>query len=269
MASTTQRSNDGPRVLVHPKGPIVAEVVFVHGYGGDRFTSWTRDGICWPRDLLRKDVPNVRVITWGYDTSSDATIEDHANNLLLDLEDRSPETRSRPLIFVGISLGGLIVKQALISAVRKLTIERDPLAWNVWKATLGVMLIATLRRDETQNPPAVKLFENWGPESEAMKVHRDTWAYISESLSGYHSNEQRPGKPPLPDGPEFFERDKDAISGYDVEMGTADGVLGFGEFNDREDHRYQNLVQMMQHMLTVIVDDDDLYDRNAAAGSNI
>ncbi|MCJ1401269.1 hypothetical protein MMC11_004481 [Xylographa trunciseda] len=259
-APEPESSKHGPEILVHPSGPIVADVVLVHGYDGDRLLSWTRDGVCWPRDILPQDVPNVRVTTWGYDTSSDATIEEHAAALLADVSARGAEARARPLIFVGISLGGLIAKQALILAVRRMTVNRDVRAWDVWKATLGVMLIGTLRRDETQNPPAVKLFEHWGPESEAVRMHREAWAYISEKVAGYRSFEQRTGRPHVPDGPQYMERDRDAVVGYDVEMGTADAELGFGQFRGREDFRYQNLMRMMQHMLTSIVDDDDRDD---------
>ncbi|MCJ1381754.1 hypothetical protein MMC17_004865 [Xylographa soralifera] len=260
MSPPPTGSNDGPVIISLPEGPIIADIIFVHGYGGDRLASWTQDGIFWPRDLLPQDVPDARVITWGYHTSSAATIDEHAKNLLLDLENRRPHRGARPIIFVGISLGGLIIKQTLILAVKRMTINRDPRSWNVWKSTLGTMLIGTLRRDETQNPPAVKLFEDWGPESEATKIHREKWAYISENLLSYQSCAPRPGKRPLPIGPDYVKRDKEAVAGYDVEMGTADEELGFGIFKDREDPDYQNLVQMMQHMFTFIVDEDDSDD---------
>src|SRR6202044_4274369 len=44
-------------------------LVFVHGLRGDRIATWSRDQICWPRGLLKDDIPNVRIITWGYDSS--------------------------------------------------------------------------------------------------------------------------------------------------------------------------------------------------------
>jgi hypothetical protein len=51
---------------------------------------------CWPRDLLKHDVKNIRVITWGYDSSvvkafagsSQASIFGHAEALLTDISSR-------------------------------------------------------------------------------------------------------------------------------------------------------------------------------------
>ncbi|MCJ1414263.1 hypothetical protein MMC32_000589 [Xylographa parallela] len=253
MTSTPKPTNNGPTIIHLPKGPIVADVVLVHGYGGDRLASWTsEDAICWPRNLLPLDVPDARVILWGYDTSSALTIDEHAHHLLLALEDRRPARRGRPLIFVGISLGGLIIKQALVLAVRRMTIERDLRSWNVWRSTLGTMLIGTLRRDEKQNPPpGVKLFEGWGPEDEKVKVHRETWAYIAKNLASYQCCAERPGRSPLPVEPDYVEGTGNPSTHEE---------LGFGIFTDREDPGYQSLVQMMQHMFTFIVDEDEFYD---------
>ncbi|MCJ1320785.1 hypothetical protein MMC15_006126 [Xylographa vitiligo] len=262
MAPTSKSNNDGPTVVYLPKGRIVADIIFVHGYSGDRLGSWTAsDGTCWPRDLLPHDVPDVRVILWGYDTSSTLTIDKHALRLLLDLESRRPTRRARPLILVGVNLGGLIVKEALVLAVKRMTISRDPGSWAVWKSTLGTMLLGTLRHDEWQNPPAgVKLFEKWGPESEAVKKHRETWAYISKNLAGYQTNELRPGRQPLAAESNYAKGDRTASVGFDVEMGTPDAELGIGLFKDREDTGYQELVQMMRHMFEFILDDDDSED---------
>ncbi|ORX93463.1 Alpha/Beta hydrolase protein, partial [Clohesyomyces aquaticus] len=110
-------------------------IVFVHGLRGDKIETWTKDKVCWPRDLLKDDIENARIITWGYDSmvlnafksASQESIFDHAENLLSDLarlRKRVPvqDTRhlelthpdGRPLIFVGHSLGGLVIKEALI-----------------------------------------------------------------------------------------------------------------------------------------------------------
>jgi hypothetical protein len=68
--------------------------VFVHGLLGDKLKTWTADnGTLWPEQLLAKDVPNARIITFGYDSSivnvfgqvSQNGMKDNANNLCAQL----------------------------------------------------------------------------------------------------------------------------------------------------------------------------------------
>ena len=88
--------NTGPLVLFPSETEehgVKFDIVFVHGLRGDRIATWTRDGVCWPRDLLREDLPGARVITWGYDSTvanllkpaSQESIYGHADTLLSDL----------------------------------------------------------------------------------------------------------------------------------------------------------------------------------------
>lgn len=109
----------------------------MHGLNGDAIQTWTKDNVCWPRDLLPQDMVNARVMTvgipfpkicsqligivqWGYDSkvaratsfSSQASIFGHCENLLFDLDIiRRGQSVPRPIIFVGHSLGGLVIKQ--------------------------------------------------------------------------------------------------------------------------------------------------------------
>jgi len=74
-------------------GASGTDVVFVHGLRGARLKTWSKDGVCWPKDLLQNDLQHVRVITWGYDASvanafnpaSKESIFGHADTLLNDL----------------------------------------------------------------------------------------------------------------------------------------------------------------------------------------
>ncbi|KAK5693985.1 hypothetical protein LTR97_009603 [Elasticomyces elasticus] len=111
----------GPEVLYEGEEPIQADVVFVHGLGGDSLATWTKDDILWPKALLKERVPHARILTWGYDADpvhflrqqGHQTILSHAQGLLADLKDmrESDEQKARPIIFVGHSLGGLVIKQ--------------------------------------------------------------------------------------------------------------------------------------------------------------
>ena len=92
--------------------------------------------IFWPRDLLPLEIPNCRILSWGYDvdidhvlsSASTATIFNHAHNLLAALTDARMEgqSRTRPLIFIAHSLGGIIVKDVSLP-VREFLTSRSPL----------------------------------------------------------------------------------------------------------------------------------------------
>ncbi|KAF1811247.1 hypothetical protein P152DRAFT_474853 [Eremomyces bilateralis CBS 781.70] len=100
-------------------------IVFVHGLTGNRESTWTdrTANVFWPKDLLAKDLPKARVITFGYDadivrglsTAGNGTLRDHGKALAEDLAMRRKRTDSnlRPLIFVAHSLGGLVAEQAM------------------------------------------------------------------------------------------------------------------------------------------------------------
>ena len=87
-------------------------------------------GVFWPRDLLPRRFPDLRIFTWGYDVDIDhafsgtstATVFQHAANLLSDLSDVRvlSEAELRPLFFVAHSLGGIVVKDVSMPFSRSL-----------------------------------------------------------------------------------------------------------------------------------------------------
>ncbi|KAH0613051.1 uncharacterized protein H6S33_009431 [Morchella sextelata] len=119
------------RELYNPPGtePTV-DIVFVHGLNPlntQDFAekTWTHaNGALWPRDILPSNVPECRILLFGYNSNvafdvSNQGIKDHANTLLDRLGRNRKVTensKTRPIIFVGHSLGGLVIKQALINA---------------------------------------------------------------------------------------------------------------------------------------------------------
>lgn len=58
---------------------VSRSVIAVHGLSGNAFGSWsnyiTRNGqyICWLRDFLAQDLPNLHVLTYGYESRLDKT----------------------------------------------------------------------------------------------------------------------------------------------------------------------------------------------------
>lgn len=104
-------------------------IVFVHGLNpkGDSEharKTWTHEnGTFWPEELLPELLPTARVLLFAYNSSilsnaSNVPVAGHAQSLLNDVKNRRLEAKEihRPLIFVAHSLGGLLVKQALIEA---------------------------------------------------------------------------------------------------------------------------------------------------------
>lgn len=81
--------------------------------------TWTEGTTLWPRDLLPEQVPQARILTFGYDADtyhfwspvSDNKIKNHADSLtagLVGLRHKEARTATRPIIFVAHSLGGLV-----------------------------------------------------------------------------------------------------------------------------------------------------------------
>ncbi|KAJ8130023.1 hypothetical protein O1611_g3608 [Lasiodiplodia mahajangana] len=97
----------------------------------------------WLRDLLPEKLPGCRVMTLGYDASakniSVASFRDTAHSLLQLLRDmrEDPIYANIPIVFVGHSLGGIIIKQAILLAR-----NQDNLAY-VAKCIKGVVFFGT------------------------------------------------------------------------------------------------------------------------------
>ncbi|KAJ5119213.1 hypothetical protein N7526_010850 [Penicillium atrosanguineum] len=139
-----------------PRDSHKIDIIFVHGLNprgrnDHPFETWTHaNGKFWPKDFLADDISYARVFVYGYNanvtnpqTMSTASIKDHANTLLnlLDLE-RSPHFNSPPpkIIFIGHSLGGLVIKQALLNA------KEDPKYGSIRSATSGLVFFGTPHR---------------------------------------------------------------------------------------------------------------------------
>ncbi|KAL9038794.1 MAG: hypothetical protein Q9180_002917 [Flavoplaca navasiana] len=113
----------GLELLYKGNDPVV-DIVAVHGLDGHREKTWTAEnGVFWLKSLLPSDISQARIYTYGYDARthsgediSKETFYGNAQTLLgeLTLERRFTETQRRPIIFVAHSLGGLLVKKALV-----------------------------------------------------------------------------------------------------------------------------------------------------------
>lgn len=70
----------------------------------------------WLRDFLPEHVPNTRILTYGYDSTlfknnSTASIQEFSRNFLQALNSARVGSTCRPIIFIGHSLGGILIKE--------------------------------------------------------------------------------------------------------------------------------------------------------------
>ncbi len=101
--------------------PYMPSIVAVHGLRGHYRSTWTDEAtpICWLEhpQFLPSHVPNARVMSYYYDakilSKSVADIKDVARGLIAQLRAKrvSAEEKTRPIIFIAHSLGGLVVKK--------------------------------------------------------------------------------------------------------------------------------------------------------------
>jgi len=142
-------------------------VVFIHGLMGGVFYTWRQQdpsnereftdeqvsedsySYCWPRDWLAEDSNHVRVIGCDFDSylsqwGGSCPTQDFKQNL----EERSADmlkklqeagVGNRPVIFVGHSMGGLIIKKMLVEAKMSEDPEKRMFADN----TKGVVFYGT------------------------------------------------------------------------------------------------------------------------------
>ncbi|KAK3291981.1 uncharacterized protein B0H64DRAFT_408650 [Chaetomium fimeti] len=211
----------GPLVLVDKIGGGSAgagasgtDIVFVHGLRGRRAGTWSKDGICWPQHLLGNDLNNVRVITWGYDATvanafhaaSKESIFGHADTLLEDLA-RLRVGTTRPIVFVCHSLGGLVVKEALIKADNYNNHQRHPTLGDIFAKTTGVIFMGTPHRGSSKESygdllvkiakvalrqPNDQLLQTLRPDSHILENQREQFTTISSRMSVVCIREELP-----------------------------------------------------------------------------
>ena len=186
------------------------DVVAVHGLMGDPSETWKHEnGKMWLKDFLVEDMPSARIMTFGYDSAvalskSVGKIEDNALSLLNQLGvERSPSYpavwNKRPIVFVCHSLGGIIVKKAMVLAHERrsepafkdildntkamafLSVPHkgSDVAWwgNVGanllrNVSMGMSTSSELIRDLQKNSPALmNISRQFVPRSESLKMY--------------------------------------------------------------------------------------------------
>ncbi|EGD97898.1 hypothetical protein TESG_08523 [Trichophyton tonsurans CBS 112818] len=119
-----EKSRHGSRgVSVKNRPSDMFEIhLLIPGLNGDPVNTWSYGDICWPRDLLPGALSSpVRILSFGYNPSRRSNvypdIEDVVLHLISELERVRPvKKKSRPLIAVAYSLGGIGLKKGLLYA---------------------------------------------------------------------------------------------------------------------------------------------------------
>jgi hypothetical protein len=125
------------------------DIVAVTGLGGHALGSFRSpdDTMVWLRDFAPEDIPRARFITYGYNTtvvSSDDNqgVHELARTLLdgLAIFRQRTQTQQRPLLFVCHSLGGVVLKEALVMSSRATESKHNSLH-DVMLTTHGLVLM--------------------------------------------------------------------------------------------------------------------------------
>ncbi|KAH7336682.1 hypothetical protein BKA65DRAFT_38167 [Rhexocercosporidium sp. MPI-PUGE-AT-0058] len=123
--TTPSVSKNFLKPLVIPESPNV-DIVAVHGLNPTNAefhaeATWTAEDKLWLKDFLPSKLPKARILLFGYNSNvafetSIAGVREQAVNLLNRLTSKRGDAGDRPIIFVAHSLGGIIVKRALVEA---------------------------------------------------------------------------------------------------------------------------------------------------------
>lgn len=130
---------------------IIGSIVAIHGLNvtdkpRHAEATWTaQNGCLWLRDLLPSTLPNARILLFAYNSNvafqtSTVGVRNASESLLDRLHFLRQDLSSRPLVFLAHSLGGLIVKRALVSA------KLDRNYNSIFESTYGIGFFGTPHR---------------------------------------------------------------------------------------------------------------------------
>ncbi|OJD33149.1 inversin o89019 [Diplodia corticola] len=139
--------------LYNVKAPVLADVIAITGLDGHAYGSWRGKGDLsrmWLRDFLSQDLPQCRVLTYGYNsklTGKSRGLErilDYGRGFLEEIKQvrTTDEEMRRPLFFIAHSFGGLILAHSLVKAV----LSADSAKELVYHATYAILFFGTPHR---------------------------------------------------------------------------------------------------------------------------
>jgi hypothetical protein len=141
-------------VYNHPDAKV--DIVLVHGLNGHPQKTWTSPkGVFWPTQLLPASLKSsqARILVYGYNADvysfgdrgpSSDLIHNHAETLLNSLKSNRTleEVEDHPIIWIAHSLGGILVKRALMMSRNMRDKKLDDLR-SIWVSTYGIIFLGT------------------------------------------------------------------------------------------------------------------------------
>ncbi|KAK7908877.1 hypothetical protein PG985_016180 [Apiospora marii] len=170
----------------HPSAKV--DVVFIHGLNGHWKESFAKDSIFWLKDYLPKDTDNRRIISYGYDARvkadipiSQQTIFDHEEDLvtkLVQMRKRTDSNQSteRPIIFIAHSLGGIVLKNALLCS-HNATATHLAHHRSIKISTCGILFVGTPQQGVEGSEP-IKLDKDHINMVKFNKRDADYWSIV-------------------------------------------------------------------------------------------
>jgi hypothetical protein len=162
---------------------VLISCIAISGLASHPFGSWKQRGsnsnFMWLRDALPRDITRIRSIIYGYDTSlvmseSFQTVEDIAITFIARLKSigRTSFT-AKPIVFLAHSLGGILLKQALVEMASRGEMENF-----IFSTTREIIFFGTPNRGMHMRHllPMVK----GQPNASLVKLLSPTSVYLSQ-----------------------------------------------------------------------------------------
>ncbi|KAL2280910.1 hypothetical protein FJTKL_12218 [Diaporthe vaccinii] len=199
----------GLTLLHEPSEPLI-DFIFVHGLGGGSRKTWSKtphSAHYWPKEWLPAEprFKNVRIHAFGYNAAwkerqaSMLTIHDFGQALLADVRNSPALCRGEtPIVLVGHSMGGLVIKKMLLLA------KQDPTASNIAARIHTLFFLATPHRGSNLANTLNNLLrlavghgsksyvDNLYPDSEAIIAINDQFRHAYQGIQLYSFFETMP-----------------------------------------------------------------------------
>ncbi|KAF4338524.1 hypothetical protein FBEOM_7563 [Fusarium beomiforme] len=140
-----------------------ADIIALHGLGGDWNRTWSSYGYCWLKQALAPKFPSCRILSLNFPQmlSTLSTQPPDINGLIHDIiRNRRWEDRSEsPIILLGHSFGGIILKQVYVSTHPSNT--DDPDYKKLHNQIRGYVFFGTIHKDRDMSRAKLEVPELW------------------------------------------------------------------------------------------------------------